>query len=200
LAITYKKLLRAFISTFNAHLSIYRKNFSALENTKFLCSSADSTLLRHAYTTLPYCITLDTSALTKCTFTLTFEIPSSLQLDLIAKKVLFDLLILSYNKHSGFLLLLDSLSPKYLKSFTVSAYFFPIFNISLQFTYIALVFFAFTCKSFSVQNYTRQSISNYNSEGVGASRTKSSAKISKNIYIDAIVYARLYLPCILCFL
>ena len=157
-------------------------------------------MLRHAYTTLPYCSTLETSALTNCTFTLTFEIPSSLQLDLIAKKVLFDLLILSYNMYSGFLLLLDNLSPKYLKSFTVSAYFSPIFNTSLQFIYVAFVFLAFTCKSFSAQNYTKQSISSCNSVGDGASRTKSSAKISKNIYIDAIVYARLLLPGILCFL
>jgi hypothetical protein len=169
------------MSTFNAHLSIYRKNISALEKIKFLCSKADSTLLRHAYTTLPYCSTLETSALTNCTFTLTFEMPSNLQFDLIAKKVLLDLLILSCNRHSGFLLLLDNLSPKYLKFFTVSAYFYSIFKVSLQFIYIALVFLTFTCRSLSLQNYTKTSISCCNSEGVGASRTKSSANISKKI-------------------
>ena len=200
LEITYKKLVRVFISTFNAHLSIYLKNISALEKIMFVCSKADSTLLRHAYTTFPYCRTLVTSAFTNYTFTLTFEIPNSLQLDLIAQKVLFDLFILACNKHSGFLLLLDNISPRYLNSLTVSAYFSPIFKISLQFMYMALVFLTFTCRSFSVQNYTKQSISSYNSVGEGASSTKSSAKVSKNNYTDAIVYARLLLPGILCLL
>ena len=200
LEITYKKLVRVFISTFNAHLSIYLKNISALEKTMFVCSKADSTLLKHAYTTFPYCRTLVTSAFTNYTFTLTFEIPNSLQFDLMAQNVLLDLLILACNKYSGFLLLLDNTSPRYLNSFTVSAYFSPIFNILLQLMYMAFVFLTFTCKSFSLQNYTKQSIRSYNSVGDGASRTKSSAKDSKNIYTDANVYARLLLPCILCFL
>jgi hypothetical protein len=169
------------ISTFNAHLSIFRKNISAFEKIVFVCSRADSTLLRHAYTTLPYCNTLDTRAFTSYTFTLTFDIPNNLQLDLMAKNVLLALFILSYSKHSGFLLLLDKRSPKYLNSFTVSAYFSPIFKVLLQFIYMALVFLTFTCKSLLLQNYTRQSMSNYNSLGEGASRTKSSAKVSRNI-------------------
>jgi hypothetical protein len=143
-------------------------------------SNADSTLLRHAYTTHPYCKTLVTSALTNYSFTLTFEIPSSLQFDLTAKNVLWALFILAYNKTSGLLLLLDIISPKYLKFFTVSTLFSPTFNISLQLMYIALVFDTFTVKSFSLQNYTKQFIRSYSSAGEGASSTKSSAKVSRN--------------------
>jgi hypothetical protein len=65
---------------FNAHLSIRRNNISALEKTKLVCSKADSTLLRHAYTTHPYCNTLDTNAFTSYNFTRMFEIPNNLQL------------------------------------------------------------------------------------------------------------------------
>ena len=78
----------------------------------FVFYRAVSTLLRHAYTTLPYFNTLDTRSFTNYTFTLTLDIPNNLQFDLIAKRVLLALFILSYSKHSGFLLLLDKGSPK----------------------------------------------------------------------------------------
>jgi hypothetical protein len=166
----------------------------------FVWSSADSTLLRHAYTTFPYCSTLATRAFTSYSFTLTFDIPRSLQLDLTAKNVLWDLFILAYSSLSGRLLLLDKISPRYLNSFTVSTYLLSTFSISTQFMYMALVFFTFTCKSFSLQNYTTQFIKSYNSLGEGASRTKSSAKVSRKICIDARVYARFLLPVILFYL
>jgi hypothetical protein len=197
---TYKKLLLLSISKFNAHLSILLKNISALEKMIFVGSNADSTLLRHAYTTHPYCSTLVTNAFTSYNFTRTFEIPRSLQFDLTAYNVLFDLLIRSYSKTSGFLLQFDNFKPKYLNSFTVSISFSFTIRVSTQFIYIALVFLAFICKSFSVQNYTKQFMSSYNSTGSGASRTRSSAKASKNIYNDAIVYARRLVPLILCVL
>lgn len=197
---TYKKLLLLSISKFNAHLSILLKNISALEKMRFVGSNADSTLLRHAQTTHPYCRTLVTNALTNYNFTRTLEIPNSLQFDLTAQKVLLDLFIRSYNKTSGFLLLFDNFKPKYLNSFTVSISLSFTIRVSTQFTYIALVFLAFICKSLSLQNYTKQFISSYNSTGSGASRTRSSAKASKKICKDAIVYARRLIPLILCIL
>ena len=95
----YRKLFRVFLSALNAHLSIVRIRTSALEKIMFVGLSADSTLLKHAYTTLPYCNTLDTSAFTNYTFTLTFEIPNILQLVLTAWNVLYAIFILAYNIH-----------------------------------------------------------------------------------------------------
>jgi hypothetical protein len=51
---------------------------------QFVWSSADSTLLKHAYTTLPYCNTLATNAFTNYSLTRTLDIPNSLQFDLTA--------------------------------------------------------------------------------------------------------------------
>jgi len=48
-----------------------------LAKIRFVGSNADSTLLRHAYTTHPYCSTLATNAFTNCSFTRTFDIPSN---------------------------------------------------------------------------------------------------------------------------
>lgn len=129
----------------------------------------------------PYCRILATRALTSCSFTLTLDIPSNLQFDLTAKNVLLDLFILAYSSLSGRLQLFDSIKPKYLNSLTVSTSFYPTFKTAFALIYIALVLDTFTSKSFSLQNYSRQSISNCNSTGVGASNTKSSAKVSKNI-------------------
>lgn len=64
-------------------------------------------------------------------------------------------------------------------------------------TYIALVLVTFITSAFSVQNLTRQSVKLYNSKGLGAIRTKSSAKASKKSYKDAIVYALRLLPLLL---
>ncbi len=182
---------------FNAHLSIRRNKISALEKTRLVCSKADSTLLRHAYTTHPYCSTLATRAFTSCNFTLTFEMPSNLQFDLIAKNTLLALFILAYRRASGLLLLFDKISPKYLNSLTDFTFFFSIFKFPTLFTYIAFVFLTFIESEFSLQNYTKQSVRSYNSSGLGATRTKSSAKASKNNCNDAIVYARRLLPIML---
>jgi hypothetical protein len=57
----------------------------------------------------------------------------------------------------------------------------------MQLTYIALVFLILILRLFSEQNIAKQSVKSYNSPGVGASRTISSAKASKKIYRDAIV-------------
>ena len=81
---TYRKLLLLSISKFNAHLSIRLNKISALLKVRLAWSNADSTLLRHAYSTLPYCNTLAIRALTSYNFTRTFDIPSNLQFDLIA--------------------------------------------------------------------------------------------------------------------
>lgn len=116
---TYKKLVLVSTSTFIAHLSIRRNSVSALENIWFVCSSADSTLLRHAYTTQPYYSTLDTRAFTNCNFTLMLEIPKCLQFALTAKNVDDALFILTCNRASGHLLQFEIFRPKYLNSFTV---------------------------------------------------------------------------------
>ena len=179
---------------FNAHLSIRRNNISALEKTKLVCSKFDSTLLRHAYMTQPYCSTLATRAFTSCGLTLTFEMPSNLQLDSIAKNTLFALFILAYRRASGLLLLFDKISPKYLNSLTDVTFFFSILNLPTLLIYIAFVFLTFIESAFSLQNFTNQSVNSYNSSGLGATRTKSSAKASKNNCNDAIVYARRLLP------
>ena len=113
-----KKLFLVLLSTFNAHLSIVRIKISALAKIKFVGSSADSTLLKHAYTMHPYCNTLETSALTTCSFTLILEIPIILQLVLMAWKVLYALLILAYSIHSGLLLLFSKIRQRYLNFFT----------------------------------------------------------------------------------
>ena len=55
-------------------------------------------------------------------------------------------------------------------------------------------------KSFSLQKSTKQFSNCCKSLGEGAIRTRSSAKESKNSYNDAIVYARLFVPSMLCFL
>jgi hypothetical protein len=78
------RLLLLSISKFIAHLSIRRNKISALEKIRFEWSSADSMLLRQAYTTQPYCSTLATSAFTSYNFTRMFEIPKSLQFALTA--------------------------------------------------------------------------------------------------------------------
>lgn len=92
------------------------------------------------------------------------------------------------------LLLLDKISPKYLNSFTDFTFFFSIFKVPTLFTYIAFVFLTFIESAFSLQNCTKQSVRSYNSSGLGATRTKSSAKASKNNCNDAIVYALRLLP------
>ena len=69
---------------FKAHLSIRLNKISAVEKIMFVWSNADSMLLRQAYSTQPYCNTLATKAFTSYNFTLTLDIPSRLQLDLIA--------------------------------------------------------------------------------------------------------------------
>jgi hypothetical protein len=188
------------ILKFRAHLSILRNKISALAKIRLVWSNADSTLLRHAYSTQPYCNTLATNAFTSYSFTRTFDIPNSLQFDLIAKNTLLDLFILAYRRVSGFLLLFARISPKYLNSFTEVTYIFPILSLSLQLTYIAFVFLTLTVSAFSAQNYTRQSVSAYNSLGLGAMRTRSSAKASKNNCSEAIVYALRLLPFILRYL
>ena len=129
----------------------------------------------------PYCRMLATRAFTSCSFTLTLDIPSNLQFDLTANNVLLDLFIRAYSNLSGRLQLFESIKPKYLNSLTVSTSYLPTFKTSFAFIYIALVFDTFTSKSFSLQNYSKQSISNCNSTGVGESNTKSSAKVSKKI-------------------
>jgi hypothetical protein len=74
------------------------------------------------------------------------------------------------------------------------------FNLAEQLIYIAFVFFIFIVSAFSVQNETKQSVNNYNSAGLGAIRTRSSANDSKKIYNHAIVYALYCLPLTWCFL
>ena len=148
--------------------------------------------------TLPYSKVFTANAYTNYILTLLLCNPSSLEWHFILLQAALQI-ILSYMVH-GLLFARIITSPRYLNSFTVSAYFSPIFNILLQLMYMAFVFLTFVCKSFSLQNCTKQSIRSCNSVGEGASRTKSSAKDSKNINTDANVYARLLLPCILCFL
>lgn len=80
-ATRYIRLHRVSISKWNAHLSIFLNNTSAFENIKFACDRTVSTLLKHAYITLPYVSTLHTSELTNYILTLTLVIPSSLQFD-----------------------------------------------------------------------------------------------------------------------
>jgi hypothetical protein len=111
--------------------------------------------------------------------------------------VRFALQILAYNKISGLNDLFDIIRPKYLNSCTVSIFY--LFNNSwpLQFTYIAYVFPMLMCRSLPTQKELKQSNSNYNSDGDGAIRTRSSAKASMNNYSDAIVYDLLLLPCML---
>ena len=125
----YRKLLLVLNSTFNAHLSIVRIRISALAKTAFVGSNADSTLLRHAYTTQPYCNTLDTSEFINCNLTRTFEIPNILQLVRTAWNVRRVLFILSYSIHSGLLLLFDIMRPKYLNFYTTSTYLFLTFSL-----------------------------------------------------------------------
>ena len=67
----------------------------------------------------------------------------------------------------------------------------------VQFTNMAYVLSILIDKSFYWQKIAKQSRSSYNSTGEGAIRTKSSAKASKKSCKDAIVYARLFYPCIL---
>ena len=67
----------------------------------------------------------------------------------------------------------------------------------MQFTNIACVFSILIFRSFAWQKVAKQSSNNYNSDGEGAIRTKSSAKASKNNYSDAIVYALRLLPSML---
>lgn len=56
----------------------------------------------------------------------------------------------------------------------------------------------FIVKSFTLQKSTKQSSNCYNSPGEGAIRTRSSANESKNNCRDAIVYARRFVPSVLC--
>jgi hypothetical protein len=194
----YNILFRVFFSTLRAHLSIVRIRISALAKIAFVGSSADSISLRHAYTTLPYCNTLDTSAFTNYNFTLTFEIPNILQLVLTAWNVRYALIILSYNINSGLLLLFATIKPKYLNLDTTEISSLFTYNFPLQFIYIASVFDILISNAFSSQKVLKQFITHYNSSGEGASRTTSSAKASKNNYNDAIVYARRLSVLVLC--
>jgi hypothetical protein len=159
----YKKLLLVSKSTFRAQRSIFRIRISALAKTVFVGSSADSTLLKHAYTTHPYCSTLDTSALTNCNLTRTFEIPNNLQLDLIAWNVLLALLILACNMPSGLVQLFYKIRPRYL-NLSTTVIFLPLTcNLPVQFTYMASVFEMLISKSFSSQKVLKQFSSDYNS-------------------------------------
>ena len=177
------------MSTFSAHLNMVRTKISAFAKTVFVGSSTDWTLLRHAYTTQPYCNTLDTNALINCSFTQTLEIPNNLQFVRTAWNVPKALLILACNIISGFVQLSDNIRPRYLNLCTAVNLWPLTLSFPLQLIYITSVLDIFITSKFSSQNVLKQFNKHYNSFGEGANRTISSAKASKNNCNDAIVYA-----------
>jgi hypothetical protein len=194
LASMYSKLLLKFLSTFNAHLSIVRMKISAFAKIAFVGSSADSTLLKHAYTTQPYCRTLETNAFTNYSLTRMLDIPNILQFILTAWNVRSALLILSCNITSGLLLLFVMIRPKYLNFSTTVIFYLFTYKSPLQLTYIASVLDILISSALLSQKALKQFINPYNYSGDEASRTTSSANASKNNCNDAIVYARRFLP------
>jgi hypothetical protein len=80
------------------------------------------TSLKHAYNVHPYNNTLRTKAFTNNNLTLTLVIPTIRQLVQTELKLLLANLNLSFKIASGYRLLLFSMMPKYLNSYTVSIY------------------------------------------------------------------------------
>jgi hypothetical protein len=101
---------------------------------------------------------------------------------------------------SGLILAFDSSMPRYLKFYTVSICSPYIAIFALQFTNIAYVLSRFMHRAFSLQNYSNFYTRFCNSPGEDAKSTISSAKDSKNICSDAIVYACRFVLSILCVL
>ena len=119
------------ISKWNAHLSIFLIKISALANIRFAGDKTGSTLLKHAYTTLPYNKTLHTKEFTNYIFTPTFVIPNTLQLLRTALNVLYATYILSYNNLSGLLLLLTIHKPKIPKLIYIFNFLILHFNLPI---------------------------------------------------------------------
>ena len=87
---------------------------------------------------------------------------------------------LAYIIISGFTDEFEIYKPKYLNFFTVSISRLRTYIYSLQFINIAVVLPMFISKLFLSQNFIKQFISSYNSNGDGAISTKSSAKANMN--------------------
>ncbi len=146
---------------------------------------------KHPKITLPYSNVVTTSAYTSYMRTRLLCSPNNLVWHLILLNAALALFSLFSSIVHGLLCALLITSPRYLNSDTFSISYPLQLKDTSMLIYIAFVFFTFIFNPFIQQNYQKAFNSNYRPSALCDTRTASSAKARKNIYIVAI--SRMYL-------